>query len=113
MILCNISYSSWLKMLKCLMFLFKGIFSDVGDDQLDELVCQVSNDHPNFGVRMIKGQLPSKGCCVQCDRIHSSLLRTDPIGLMQCWQKAIKRSSYNVKFPRLLWHTDGNHNLIR
>ena len=92
---------------------FKGTFSDINDNQLDELVRQVSNDHPNFGIRMIKGYLQSKGWRVQRDRIRSSLLRTDPIGLMQRWQQAIKRRSYNVKFPRYLWHIDGNHKLIR
>ncbi|CAB4007013.1 cytosolic Fe-s cluster assembly factor nubp1-b-like [Paramuricea clavata] len=61
---------------------------------------------------MMKGYLQSKGWRVQRDRIRCSLLRTDPIGLMQRWQKAIKRRSYNVKYPRSLWHIDGNHKLI-
>ena len=88
------------------------MFSDIDDNQLDEIIRQPSNDHPNFGIRMIKGYLQSKGWRVQRDRVRSSLLRTDPIGLMQRWQQAIKRCSYNVKFPRSLWHIDGNHKLI-
>ena len=106
--ICNTLHCSWVKNV-----LFKGMFSNIGSDQLDKLVCQVYNDHPNFGIRMIKGKLQSEGCHVQRDRIRSSLIWIDPIGLMQRWQKAIKPRSYNVKFPRSLRHMATTNSLLR
>ena len=61
------------------------MFSNIGDDELDDIVREASNSHPNFGLRMMKGYLQSKGVRVQRKRIRYSLLRIDPIGLMQRW----------------------------
>jgi repressor of nif and glnA expression len=89
------------------------MFSNIGDDEMDDIVREASNSHPNFGLRMMKGYLQSKGVHVQRKRIRYSLLRIDPIGLMQRWKMAIKRQTYNVKYPLSLWHIDGNHKLIK
>lgn len=89
------------------------MFSNIGDDELDDIVREASNSHPNFGLRMTKGYLHSKGVRVQRKRIRYSLLRIDPIGLMQRWKMAIKRRTYNVKYPLSLWLIDGNHKLIK
>ena len=89
------------------------MYSDISDEQLDEYVITASREHPDIGIRMLKGYLQSKDMRVQRHRIRSALLRTDPIGLLGRWQKAIKRRCYNVKFPLSLWHIDGNHKLIR
>ena len=75
------------------------MFSDIGDDERDEIVREAANSHPNFGLRMMKGYLQSKGVRVQRKRIRYSFLRIDPIGLMQRWKMAIKRRVYNVKYP--------------
>ncbi|CAB3995642.1 uncharacterized protein LOC110052565 [Paramuricea clavata] len=90
-----------------------GMYSNISDEQLDEYVITASREHPDIGIRMLKGYLRSKGMRVQRHRIRSALLRTDPIGLLGRWQKAIKRRCYNVKFALSLWHIDGNHKLIR
>ena len=89
------------------------MYSDIQDNELDELVQKASSEHPAMGIRMLKGYLQSNGLRVQRNRIRSSLLRTDPIGLLQRWQQAIKRRCYKVKHPLSLWHIDGNHKLIR
>ena len=59
------------------------MFSDIGDDKLDEIVREAANSHPNFGLRMMKGYLQSKGVCVQRKRIRYSFLWIDPIDPMQ------------------------------
>ena len=89
------------------------MFSDIGDDELDKIVREAANSHPNFGLRMMKGYLQSKGVCVQRKQIRYSFLQIDPIGLMQRWKMAIKRHVYNVKYPLSLCHNDGNHKLIK
>lgn len=89
------------------------MYSTIDNNQLDELIIGATNQHPGFGIRMLKGYLQSKGFRIQRERIRSSLLRTDPIGLMERWRSTIKRRQYNVKYPLSLWHIDGNHKLIR
>ena len=89
------------------------MFSDIGDDELDEIVREAANSHPNFGLRMMKEYLQSKGVRVQRKLIRYSFLRIDPTGLMQRWEMAIKRRVYNAKYPLSLWHIDGNHKLIK
>ena len=46
-------------------------------------------------------------------RMRESLIRTDPVGMMNCWAQAIKRRKCQVKSPLGLWHINGNHKLIR
>ncbi len=89
------------------------MYSDIDDNQLDQLVLDATNQHPGFGIRMLKGYLKGKGHRLQWQRIRLSLLRTDPIGLMERWRNTVKRHHYRVRYPLSLWHIDGNHKLIR
>lgn len=90
-----------------------GMYSTIDDDHLDELVQIAANQHPGIGIRMLKGYLQSQGLRIQRERIRLSLLRTDPIGLMERWRTTTRRRQYNVRYPLSLWHIDGNHKLIR
>ena len=90
-----------------------GTYSTIDDNQLDELTRQACDEHPGIGIRVLKGFLLSKGCRVQRERIRLSLLRIDPIGIVQRWKSTVKRRQYNVKHPLSFWHIDGNHKLIR
>ena len=62
---------------------------------------------------MLKGLLQSQGHRVQRERLRQSLIRTDPLGVLQRWTVAVRRRKYNVNSPLALWHIDGNHKLIR
>ena len=42
-----------------------GMFSDIEDNRLDELVQTASSQHPGMGIRMLKGYLQSKGFRIQ------------------------------------------------
>ena len=66
-----------------------GTYSDISDEQLDAHVVKSSDEHPGIGLRMPKGLLQSKGMRVEQHRIRSSLLRTDPVGLLERWRKSI------------------------
>ena len=89
------------------------MYSAIVDAQLDELVANATSRYPEWGIRMMKGHLASMGIRVQWSRVRESLLRVDPVGLMQRWTRTIKRREYRVRYPLSLWHIDGNHKLIR
>ena len=100
--------------LDCMYYiLFLGTFSQICDEELDNLVRSAQQSHPNIGIRMLKGFLRSKGHRMQRERIRQSLLRTDPLGVMQRWKETVLRRRYNVHSPLALWHIDGQHKLIR
>lgn len=90
-----------------------GTYSEIDDDELDNLVREAQQQNPNIGIRLTKGFLQSKGYRVQLLRIRNSLLRTDPVGIMERWSQAVTRRKYQVSGPLSLWHIDGNHKLIR
>ena len=94
-------------------FVLLGMFSQISDGELDDFVTSAQQSHPNIGIRIVKGLLQSKGHRVQKERIRQSLLRTDPIGVMQRWSVAVRSRRYNVHSPLALWHIDGHHKLIR
>ena len=88
-------------------------YSDISDQDLDQLVRQVQQQHPGVAMRLLKGHLGSIGHRIHGDRIQLSLLRTDPTGVLNRWKESVKRRVYNVHAPHSLWHIDGNHKLIR
>ena len=79
-------------------------YSDISDQDLDQLVRQVQQQHPGVGITLLKGHLKSTGHCLQRDRIQLSLLRTDPTGVLNRWKESVKRRVYNVHAPHSLWH---------
>ena len=79
-------------------------YSDISDQDLDQLVRQVQQQHPGVGITLLKGHLKSIGHRLQRDRIQLSLLRTDPMGVLNRWKESVKRRVYNVHAPHSLWH---------
>lgn len=88
-------------------------YSDMRDDQLDDLIREVQVNNPNIGVSMLQGHLKGLGKRVQRQRIRESVLRVNPMRALVRWQQAITRRSYWVPGPNSLWHIDGHHSLIR
>ena len=95
------------------MVYFVGTYSQISDDQLDDLVREAQSLNPNTGIRLTKGFLVAKGHRVQLHRIRDALIRTDPVGIVERRSRTVVRRKYNVHGPLSLWHTDGNHKLIR
>ena len=95
------------------MFCVLDMYSRIDDIQQDQLVGNAVQEHPEIGIRMLKGYLQGKGHRVQWQRVRESLLRTDPVWLLQRWKRTVRRRQYHVKYPLSLWHIDGNHKLIR
>lgn len=88
-------------------------FSDISDQQLDELVTQFVNAFPCAGQKTLAGYLQSKTYHIQRWRIRESMFRVDPWGVEQRMHRILHRRKYKVKGPNSLWHIDGNHKLIR
>ncbi len=91
----------------------QGTYSQLTDDQLDEIIYVIRQQFPNCGNRQMYGHLLSKGIRVQYHRVGESQYRIDPEGSVLRRLRTIKRRKYSVKGPQHLWHIDGNHKLIR
>ena len=91
----------------------QSLYSNMSDDELDEVIKKICIAFPNSGFRMMEGHLLSRGYRLPQVRIRESLHRVDPEGVAARWAIAIQRLRYSVMSPLSLWHIDGNHKLIR
>ena len=57
-------------------------YSNISDEQLDDLVRSVKARTPHVGYRMMKGILRGMGHRVQWRRVSSSMHRVDPVGIV-------------------------------
>ena len=88
-------------------------YSNVNDDDLDDLVRELNLCFPNCGYHLMQGHLAALGFRIQQLRIRESLMRIDPEGVLSRWMHTVQRRTYSVPAPNSLWHIDGNHRLIR
>jgi hypothetical protein len=88
-------------------------YSNLTDDELDEIIKSIKREHPFFGLYMIMGSLRSKGFRITRQRIKESIGRIDRIGVVMRWSSIVPRRTYRVAGPNALWHLDGHHKLIR
>ena len=90
-------------------------YTNVSDEQLDQIVSSIMDDFQQSGYRMLTGILKSRGICVPQRHILESLRRVDLEGviLRSLKLKTISRRKCKVSGPEVLWHIDRNHKLIR
>jgi len=88
-------------------------YTDISDQDLDEVIVSYKRIHPHDGERMLIGHLRSLNIHLQRWRIRDSIHRVDPSGVRQRSIKLIQRRTYFSKGPNFVWHMDGNHKLIR
>ena len=55
-------------------------YSELSDDELDELVRGIHSHHPRIGYSLMKGMLEQQNIKVQCYRLRESIRRPDPVG---------------------------------
>ncbi|KAJ6550743.1 hypothetical protein B0H10DRAFT_1648708, partial [Mycena sp. CBHHK59/15] len=84
--------------------------TEMTDEELDELVAEISLAHPFRGSTIISGHLESRGVHVPKKRVQDSLRRDQP-NLILRWSGIIKRRIYKVRGANALWHQDGNEKL--
>ncbi len=88
-------------------------YSDMSDADIDHLIREVKEIHPNDGERMIIGHLAQRGIMLQRARVRASIHRVDPINTAVRRSVALRRRVYHVDGPNCVWHIDGHHKLIR
>ena len=86
-------------------------FASISDEDLDSLVKEYKIEHPNAGIRYIRGSLHTKNLRVQRHRIISSLGRVDMVTKVVHCNQRIKRRDYYSPRPNAMWHLDGHHKL--
>ena len=89
-------------------------FSDISDDDLDQIVMGYRDSHPGTGMGYLRGHLRSQGLRVQRRRLRKSIERVDKLGqaLRHRTRAKKERKQYKVDRPNALWHIDGHHKLI-
>ncbi|XP_049445652.1 uncharacterized protein LOC125896823 [Epinephelus fuscoguttatus] len=89
------------------------MYSALSDEELDVIIAEIHQSHPNTGYRMMKSFLHARGLLVQITRVHDSLKRVDPIGneVRAMANRTLRRRQYST--PNAMWHIDGKHKLIR
>ena len=88
-------------------------YSDLSDDELDNIIRQFVQQHGTFvGYPIVSGHLKSINLRIQRRRIRESLARIDPGSVSLRWAVVVSRRSYSVAGPNSLWHIDGHHSLV-
>jgi hypothetical protein len=87
-------------------------YTDLSNDNLDELLKVFKLQKPESGFRYALGFLRNHGIRIQQQRVLQSLRRVDPIGRILRERRTIRRREYHVARPNSLWHCDGHHKLI-
>lgn len=88
-------------------------YSDITDNELDDIAKDIKSAIPNCGYRLMHGHLLTRGYWLTQTCIRESLQRIDPDGLAVRWAVSIECRKYKVLSPLSLWHLDGNRKLIR
>lgn len=90
-------------------------FDEISDADLDKLIHQYRQEHPDAGRGYVAGHLRSKHVLrLPRNRILQSMRRVDHLGQgirLHIAAKKIRRP-YSVPRPNALWHIDGHHKLI-
>ena len=89
-------------------------FTEMSDEDLDQIVQGYLESHPNSGIRYLTGRLRTQGLRIQRRRVEQSIKRVDRLGLTLRHRTTAKkpRRQYHVSRPNALWHIDGHHKLI-
>ncbi len=90
-------------------------YAELSDEDLVEIVKDISRHFPNCGIRRMVGFLKARGLMVQWRRVRSAMWQADPDGLIlrAIQLNTVYRRHYYVPGSLALWHHDGNHKLIR
>ena len=88
-------------------------FSDISEAHLDEIVTEMIQLQPSYGIRTVQSRLRARGFNLQRERVRESIHRVDPLGVETRLRTSLHRRQYSVPTPNSLWHIDGYHKLVR
>ena len=86
-------------------------FTSISDEDLDSLVKEYKIEHPNAGIRYIRGSLYTKNLQVQHHHIISSLGHVNTVTKVVHCNQRIKCHDCYSPHPNAMWHLDGHHKL--
>ena len=90
-----------------------GTYTNITDAELDAVIGEAQREFPGWRNRQMYGFLFSQGIRTQYQRVRESPSCVDSGGTMLRHLQQTQRRKYSVPGPQHLWHTDGNHKLIR
>ena len=85
----------------------------LSEQELDEVMCTIKEDHPNDGETLICGHLIRMGIKLTRQAVRESIHRVDHENVVTRRRMVVKRRAYSVPYPNYIWHIDGHHKLIR
>ena len=88
-------------------------YTRLTNEQLDEIIRGIKQNHPNDGEILIQGHLCSRDIQIPRQALRESIHRIDSSGVAERRRSAVKRRIYSVPYPNFVWHIDGHHKLIR
>ena len=89
------------------------VFSSMSNNDIDEILRNIKQNHPAAGERMIMGHLRARNVYLQRHRVRQSLKRIDAAGISARSLTTIQRRQYFAPSPNYIWHIDGTHKLVR
>ena len=89
-------------------------FTEMSDEDLNQIVKGYLQSHPNSGIQYLTGRLRTQGLCIQRGHLEQSIKQVDQLGQTLRHRKTAKkpRRQYHASRPNALWHIDGHHKLI-
>ena len=88
-------------------------YSELTDLQLDSVVREIKQSHPNAGETNVIGHLRARNFHVPRQRVRNSIDRVDPEGPSMQSSRAFRHRVYETPCPNYVWHIDGNHKLVK
>ena len=76
-------------------------YSDINDEDLDQIKIEIRKNHPLSGERVIIGLIRSRGMHIQRVRIRASIHRVDPVNAAVRWIRKNPRGVYSVPGPMM------------
>ena len=74
-------------------------YSEMADDELDDIVRDIKRNHPFSGFSLLYGAIKSRGINIQQHRLRDSIRRVDPVRTNARLTQVVQRRQYNVPIP--------------
>lgn len=76
----------------------------LSDQQLDEVIVSIKQDHPNDGEVLMQGHLLRQGIRVPRQALRNAIHRVDHTSVVARKRSVVRRRIYSVPHPNCVWH---------
>ena len=87
-------------------------FTEITDGDLEKVVGELTREYPSRGEELLKELRVDRGVKVQRMKLRDIIHRVDHEGVENRKRGRLRRRTYNVQGPNVLWHIDTNHKLV-